>query len=195
MIGYLKGVIIEVDSESLILEVNGVGYLIFTDTGALQIGENREFYIYSHVREDQFNLFGFLTKKELILFKLLISVKGVGPKVGMVILSNISADELVRAIIEEDYNVIQSVPGVGKKGSERIVLENKNKLEGLGYKSESKDRLRNTIIDIKLRREVLGALQNLGYNRDEAEERIDSVDISSVKELTVESLIKLCLSS
>lgn len=196
MIGYLKGTVIETDSETLILNVSGVGYLVHANTSVVQKADEIEFFIYTHVREDQFNLYGFPTKKELVIFKILISVKGVGPKVAMGILSNLSVEKLAQAVLLNDPKVIQEVPGIGKKGAERIVLEIKGKIEDLGYSAAGeKQKTSTNNIEGTLKKEVLGALQNLGYNRQEAEDRLDLVIQSYSGEMKVEDLIKLCLSN
>ncbi len=195
MIGYLKGTVIETDAETLILNVSGVGYLVHANTSVIRKDEDKEFYIYTHVREDQLNLYGFPTQEELTLFKILISVKGVGPKVAMSILSNLSVEELAQAVLLDDAKTIQSVPGIGKKGAERIVLEIRGQIENLGYSAKGGVERNTTKIASNLKKEVLGALQNLGYNKGEAEDRLDAVMQDYSGEMKVETLIKLCLST
>ena len=133
MIAYINGIVAEVTQTSAVLEVGGLGYevLISPDTAARLGGRGEEarLYTYLYVREDQLALYGFLTRDELELFKKLITVSGVGPKVGLAILSAIGADDLRFAILSGDIKTISRAPGVGKKTAERLILDLRDKLE------------------------------------------------------------------
>lgn len=156
MIGYLKGKVININRDSIILDVNNVGYhvivpLPYDNT----INEELELFIYTHVKEDQFLLFGFkeLAQKE-VFFKL-ISVKGVGPKSAIGILSSIDYLKLVSAIDQENISFITKIPGIGKKTASQIVLDLKGKLI-------ADTKAINTQLD-----DAIAALQALGYRDSE----------------------------
>jgi holliday junction DNA helicase RuvA len=136
MIGKLKGVVDRVDDESLILDVNGVGYLVSASARTLRalpvVGEKAELLIETHVREDAIRLYGFLTATEREWFRVLQSVQGVGAKVALGILGALSADELSLAIAKQDKATMARAPGVGPKLAARLVLELKDKAPALG---------------------------------------------------------------
>ena len=136
MIGKLKGVIDSVEDEALILDVNGVGYLVSASARTLRaipaVGEPAELLIETHVREDAIRLYGFLTAGERDWFRLLQSVQGVGAKVALGILGALSADALSAAVARQDKAMMARAPGVGPKLAARLVLELKDKAPALG---------------------------------------------------------------
>ena len=136
MIGKLKGVVDSVDEENLIIDVNGVGYLVSASARTLRalpaVGEAAELLIETHVREDAIRLYGFLTTAEREWFRLLQSVQGVGAKVALGILGALSADALRSAIAKQDKAMMARAPGVGPKLAARLVLELKDKAPALG---------------------------------------------------------------
>ncbi len=136
MIGKLKGVVDSVDEENLIIDVNGVGYLVSASARTLRalpaVGEAAELLIETHVREDAIRLYGFLTPAEREWFRLLQSVQGVGAKVALGILGALSADALSSAIAKQDKAMMARAPGVGPKLAARLVLELKDKAPALG---------------------------------------------------------------
>lgn len=127
MIGFLRGEILENNDNKLLLLTNGVGYAVSVpqsaEYGGLLPGKNLDLYIYTHVREDALDLFGFSTKLEKDLFLSLLSVNGIGPKVAMGILSRVESSTLINAILEGDKESLTQIPGIGKKTAERVVLE------------------------------------------------------------------------
>jgi len=169
MIAKLKGKIDFVRSGYVVVDVSGVGYRVFMNEIALarvSSKEEIELYIYTHVREDNFSLFGFLTLEELEIFELLLSISGIGPKAGLSIL-NIASPETIRtAISSGDSSILTRVSGIGKKTAERIILELKNKV---GEVSKSKGEA------IKDEQEVLEALMAMGYSISEARSAIKSI--------------------
>jgi Holliday junction DNA helicase RuvA len=132
MIGYLKGRVIDQDLKSVILDVSGVGYKIYTNTAQIDSKKNEflEFWTYLAVRENALDLYGFTTKEELGFFELLITVSGIGPKSAMGILTVASVSNLRNAIVSGDTSHLIKVSGVGKKNAEKIVVELKDKLTG-----------------------------------------------------------------
>jgi len=173
VIAYLRGRILEKQPNRIAIDVNGVGYDVAvplsTFYGLAEVGVEITLRIHTHVREDAISLFGFATRLEQDLFERLISVSGIGPKVGLAVLSGIEPSELMRAIERSDLARLTAIPGVGKKTSERIVLELKDRLPKVqtpvtpGVSAEPS----------LLRDDVLSALINLGYHRPLAEKAVD----------------------
>lgn len=166
MIGYLKGTVIQQDLKFVILDVNGVGYKIYTNTVLLdsKIQKILEFWTYLAVRENALDLYGFVSKEELNFFELLITVSGIGPKSAMGILSVASVENLRNAIISGDTSHLTKVSGVGKKNAEKIVVELKDKLgvmvDGVSVSGDV---------------DVIEALKSLGYGEREAREALKKV--------------------
>ncbi len=132
MIGRLKGVLVEKQSPQLVIDVQGVGYEVEAPLSTLfrlpALGQSVELYTHFVVREDAQLLFGFFTKEERALFRTLIRVNGVGPKMGIAILSGIDADDFARCINQDDTGALVRIPGVGKKTAERLIVEMRDKM-------------------------------------------------------------------
>lgn len=169
MIGYLKGTLIHQDLKSVILDVSGVGYKIHTNTALLDGKKEKytEFWTYLAVRENALDLYGFTSKEELHFFELLITVSGIGPKSAMGILSIATLQNLRHAITTGDVTHLIKVSGIGKKNAEKIVVELKDKLEGL-----SVDMSQAMHGDV----DALEALKSLGYGEREAREALKKAD-------------------
>lgn len=188
MIGYLKGKIISAKPTQIILDVNNIGYLIHISISTFEkISDQNEvsLYIHTYVREDALNLYGFYTEAEKEMFELLISISGIGPKVALSILSGISVDELQSAIQSENVSRLVSVPGVGRKTAERVVLELKSKV-GFIETTASKG------IDFTIKQEAVLALTTLGYNQKVADKIVRDL-LNSNPDFTLEELIKKSL--
>ncbi len=167
MIGHLKGTIIHQDLKSVILDVSGVGYKIYTNVGGFSnTKKEMEFWTYLAVRENALDLYGFAKRDELDFFELLITVSGIGPKSAMGILSIATLQNLRHAISTGDISHLTKVSGVGKKNAEKIVMELKDKLEGLN--------LDMTYI-ISGDVDALEALKSLGFGEREAREALKKV--------------------
>lgn len=189
MIGFLHGKIISSKPTQIILEVNGVGYLVNISISTFEkISEQNEIslFIHTHVREDALSLYGFYTEAEKEMFELLISISGIGPKVALSILSGISVDELQDAIQSENVSRLVSVPGVGRKTAERIVLELKSKV-GFIESAASKG------FDFTIKQEAVLALSTLGYNQKVAEKVVRDL-LNENPKLSLEDLIRKSLS-
>jgi Holliday junction DNA helicase RuvA len=162
MIGSLRGKLIDKRPNQVLLDVGGVGYVVqvplstFTGLGALH--QETTLLVHTHVREDQFLLFGFLTAREKQCFELLISASGVGPSLALKILSGMNLDELVPAIRTGDLAQLVRIPGVGRKTAERIVVELRDKMGGT---EESEPRKPQSISEVEY--QVKSVLLNLGY--------------------------------
>lgn len=183
MIGYIKGRLIGKEESTILLENNGIGYVVVTVPAVMEreIGSELELYTYLQVREDALNLFGFLSKMELSFFELLITVSGVGPKMALTILSSGETDLIKQAIVSEDIAVFTKIGGVGKKTAERIVVELKDKLGLLGTGSA---RLAGS-------EDLLMALENLGYSRKEIKDVLSKLDHSLTSEEKLRQALKL----
>ena len=132
MYAYIKGTLEETGEDYIVVEAGGIGYQIFTAGQTFQylpsVGEKLKVYTYLHVREDAMILFGFLTKDDLFVFKLLLGVSGIGPKGALAILSVMTTDDLCFAVLGDDAKAIAKAPGVGAKTAQRLILELKDKL-------------------------------------------------------------------
>lgn len=169
MISFLIGIIEEKKDNTLILNVNGVGYELITSVNTLSSlplqGESIKIYTYMAVREDGIFLFGFSTQEERELFYKLITVSGVGPKMAITILSGLSLSDLTVAIMKEDSKLLSKIKGLGKKTAERICLELKDKLSGISIED-------NTSFEVNYDEDALqmatDTLISLGINKNEA---------------------------
>lgn len=196
MIAYLKGTLLAKTTESVVIDNSGVGYEVITPLSTFySLPREKEevgLHIYTHVREDAFLLFGFQTTVEKDIFRLLISVSGIGPKLAINILSGIGPNELLEAIVRGDSVRLQAIPGVGKKTAERMALELKEKASKISIDKEitktevvgDRDRM---VLD-----DALSALQNLGYPARPAKQAVDKA-LSNIKEINLEGLIKEAL--
>lgn len=175
MIGYIKGKVVEIGVDYIILESNNIGYKLNTSSNTIaqmQLDEERKVFTKMIVREDDISLCGFATKDEEEMFKLLISVSKIGTKVAMGILSFAKPSEINRYIVSDDINSLSKAPGVGKKTAQRMVLELKDKIKKLSFEDSEQ-------IEIETSENVLGdedgaveALIQLGYSKAEAREAI-----------------------
>lgn len=194
MIAYVKGKLVHKDPTHVIIEANGIGYFSHISLNTYtQIKDQEDclLHTYMHVREDAQTLFGFGSTEEKGLFLHLISVSGIGPSIGLMMLSSLSAEEIKSAIINEDVKVIQSVKGIGGKTAQRAILELKDKLRKEGFEpSEAKFSAgsNNT-----LKQEALSALLTLGINKNVAQKSIDSVLNKDNNSINLETLIKKAL--
>ncbi|MFL6255525.1 MAG: Holliday junction branch migration protein RuvA [Pyrinomonadaceae bacterium] len=200
MIAHLSGTLLAKHATSVIVDVGGVGYEVtipvttFYDLG--ELGEAVRLQIYTHVREEALQLFGFRTLRERELFTLLISVSGIGPKSAVAMLSGMSADEIVTAIRQSNYARITSIPGVGRKTAERLVIELRDKMAAL-----SSPALEEQIAaggptaaqsEDALREDTLAALLQLGFPKPAAEKAMTGA-MQEGGDLSVETLLRRSL--
>ena len=184
MYAYIKGEIADISEDNLVLECNNIGYNIRIPLSVAQrlpgIGATVKIYTYTSVREDAFNLFGFLSKDDLEIYKKLIAVNGIGPKGALSILSAMSADDLRMAILSGDAKAIAKAPGVGNKSAERIILELKDKIAlRLSYEEDT-DFVRTSDVqgNTAAQNEAIEALVSLGYTPTEALKAINRLTIT-----------------
>jgi Holliday junction DNA helicase RuvA len=195
MIGFLSGEILEKDANMVIIDVGGVGYEVtiplstFYELG--DAGSEIKLRIFTHVREDALQLFGFKTTRERDLFLKLISVQGIGAKLGIAVLSGISPDEIVAAIRTENFARLTSIPGVGRKTAERMVVELRDKIGELsvGAIGGSTSNAGAEPVTESSFDDALSALVNLGYQRNAAEKALQEAAKDGT-ELTVQKLLR-----
>jgi Holliday junction DNA helicase RuvA len=166
MIAMITGKIIHAEPRYFVVDVNGVGYKVYTTAGALEkhLTDTVTFWTYLAVRETALDLYGFLTKEELEIFELLITVSGIGPKTALAILNLASVSTIKQAVASGDASYLTKVSGVGKKNAEKIVLELKDKLVTDETEGES--------VSTNTESDVLEALKSLGYREHDAREAI-----------------------
>ena len=196
MISQLRGTIVHKSPTEIVIDVNGVGYLVNVSVTTSELLRESDGTVriltHLHVREDLMQLYGFATESERDLFRLLIAVSGIGPKMAQGILSGLNPAELREAILTGNLPALTSISGVGKKTAERIILELKGTLGKVEFPEATETA--PTSIQLKTRSEALVALMSLGYARNVAERAIREVLYESRgTELTVEELIKRSL--
>lgn len=181
MIAYIKGIVTHRLVEAVYVNVHDVGYRVYVPSSVqsqLQVGEETCLYTYTNVREDAIQLYGFFTIEDYELFLMLISVSGVGPKLGLGILSAISPDQFVGLIISGDTKGLQKLPGIGKKSAERLVLELKDKIESLGIAGTfTPSGTISALVKapVGVTEEVVEALMALGYSAQEVQPVVQDV--------------------
>lgn len=199
MIAFIQGELCDAGQDTIVVACHGIGYEIQIPVSVAQVlpnpGNVVKIYTYTYVREDALGLFGFLTQDDLKIFKLLITVNGVGPKAALAILSAMTADELRFAILAEDAKAIAKAPGIGPKTAKRMIIELKDKLnlesmiEGHGDAEMSLSDLGDAAANV--RDEVIMALTALGYGNTEAVRAVRAV--SGADEMDSETLLKQAL--
>lgn len=204
MISYLKGELAEVKENYVVIEVGSIGYEVYLPSSSIMElpskGSNIKIYTYLHVREDAIGLFGFLTKDDLEMFKLLITVNGIGPKGALGILSSLSADDIRFAVLAEDAKIIAKAPGVGNKTAGKLILELKDKFkletafEQRFLNQEEKQASSGMTGRQEFHRkkeEAVQALTVLGYSASESLKIVNQVEIT--EDMTSEEILKKCL--
>ncbi|MBQ6381955.1 MAG: Holliday junction branch migration protein RuvA [Clostridia bacterium] len=193
MIYSLKGTLVTADVHFAVIEVGGIGFKCFCSTRTLaqlpQAGKEVFLLTYMNVREDAIELYGFCDKTELDCYKLLIDVKGIGPKAAMSILSTLTPDRLALAVASKDFKAIQAAPGIGRKGAEMVILELKDKLGALDIESGE---IVEEVADVSVsasKKDAIDALVSLGYSQSDAAKAIAKAG----KGLSTEDLIKYAL--
>lgn len=198
MISYIKGELSAVEEDKIIVETNGIGYGIFMPAQAMgqlpPAGQEVKIYTYLNVREDAMQLFGFLTKDDLNVFKLVIGVSGIGPKGGLSILSKLSPDDLRFAVLANDAKAISAAPGIGKKTAEKLIIELKDKLsveDILERNAGVSDIAQTPDYSNAVQAEAVEALTALGYGSTESMKAVKKVPIT--ENATVEEVLKQAL--
>src|SRR5215467_3304774 len=196
MIAHLNGRLLSKEPNSVIVDVAGVGYEVIIPLSTFyeleETGARVQLRIYTHVREDALQLYGFKTPRERELFLRLISVSGIGPKLGITLLSGMSADEMIASIRTNNLARLTLIPGIGRKTAERLVVELREKVASLSTAQleeelTAKAAASGEPTQDSVRSDALSALLNLGYQRSSAEKAIDSA-LAEGGDVTVESV-------
>jgi Holliday junction DNA helicase RuvA len=194
MIGHLRGKIYDKRPNQVVVDVNGVGYEVFIPLSTFyalgELHQDVNLLIYTHVREDQLALYGFITSREKQLFELLLAASGVGPVLALKILSGMSVEELLPAIHSGDLVRLTTIPGVGRKTAERIVVELRDKMAAM----EAREAARPVAAAgrSQLDSDVISALANLGYDQRIAEKAVEEAHTGGA-EASFESLLRVTL--
>ena len=197
MYSYIKGQLVEIEEDKIVVEAGGIGYNIYTTGQTFQylppVGENVKVYTYLHLREDIMMLYGFLSKDELKVFKLLLGVNGIGPKGALAILSVMTTDDLRFAVLGDDAKAIAKAPGVGAKTEQRLILELKDKLklEDAFEQKLSHVQAETTTNVNGVKNEAVQALVALGYSSSEALKAMNGIELTP--DMEVEDLLKAAL--
>ena len=195
MIAFLRGRVLQREPNRIVLDVQGVGYEVHvplsTYYDAADEGDELSLRIYTHVREDALQLYGFLTDLERHTFERLISVSGIGPKLAIAVLSGLDAPELVAAVQRGDVLRLTGIPGIGRKTAERIVLELKDRLAHVALAAVADVPAPMSPVE-RTRADLLSALHNLGYHRPQAEKAVESV-LTTAPDATFEAALRAAL--
>ncbi len=200
MIAYVKGLLAEKMEDSVIVEAAGLGYRIYVPVSVLselpKLGETVKIYTYYSVKEDSVSLFGFLSRQDLEMFRMLIGVNGVGPKSALGILSVLSPDTLRLAIISSDAKAISKAPGIGSKTAQRIILDLKDKVKAEDILYGGNDAAAGgAAVEVsgvgEIGKEAIEALTALGYSASEATGAVRKVAITET--MTAEDVLKAAL--
>ena len=195
MIALLTGTIAQRSPEQIILDVNGVGYRLQTPLStfyALPESGTAKLQVYTHVKEDAINLYGFSTVAEKDLFVLLISVSGVGPKLAITTLSHIPPDELALALSEGNLTKLTAIPGIGKKSAERLILELQDKATAYAVDAAIEPTTAKPATESKdIHQDALSALINLGYKESLAKRALKSINVPTGT--PIEDILKAAL--
>ena len=200
MIAHLSGTLLSKQATSVILDVSGVGYEVTIPLSTFyeleDAGSTVQLRIYTHVREDALQLYGFKTARERELFLRLISVSGIGPKLGITLLSGMSADEMISSIRTNNLAKLTLIPGVGRKTAERLVMELRDKVASLRAEVEEELGTKTDAAAVptedSMRADALSALLNLGYQRNAAEKAVTAA-MSETSDVSVESILRSSL--
>ena len=197
MYSYIRGELAEINSDHIVLDVNGIGYQIYIPTNTLNylpsIGEMVKIHTYLYIREDAMMLYGFLTRDDLDMFKMLITVSGIGPKGGLGILSTLSTDDLRFAVLSDDAKAIAKAPGIGAKTAQRVIIDLKDKMS---LEEAFEKKLEHTTHKVlpennSIKNDAVLALNALGYSSTESLKAVSKVEIT--EDMDVEDVLKAAL--
>lgn len=193
MYSYIKGSLASKAQDKAVIDVGGVGYLIYIPYSTYQtlpeLNETVKLNTYLAVREDSLTLYGFQSNEELRVFELLISVSGIGPKLAIGVLSDITAADFSVAVITDDVNRLTKISGIGKKTAQRIIIELKDKMKTETIENMPNEPVIRNVVNNEIE-EAISALQVLGYNNKDA---VDMVNKTYKEGMTIEEIIKQSL--
>ena len=197
MYSYIRGELAEINSDHIVLDVNGIGYQIYIPTNTLNylpsIGEMVKIHTYLYIREDAMMLYGFLTRDDLDMFKMLITVSGIGPKGGLGILSTLSTDDLRFAVLSDDAKAIAKAPGIGAKTAQRVIIDLKDKISLEEAFEKKLEHTTNKVLpeNNSIKNDAVLALNALGYSSTESLKAVSKVEIT--EDMDVEDVLKAAL--
>ena len=197
MISYIRGELAAVEEEKVVVDVGGIGYGLYMPGQSMgklpAIGAEVKLHTYLNVREDAMQLFGFLTRDDLKIFKLVIGVSGIGPKGGLSILSKLTPDDLRFAVLSGDAKAISAAPGIGKKTAEKLIIELKDKLsmDDVIQNVESVEEISGQSGVSQIQTDAIQALTALGYGNTESLRAVKQVEIT--ENTDVETVLKQAL--
>jgi len=199
MIDFLQGIVFSVEEDSVVIQVNGMGYQVFVpqpESYKDKMEDTCFVYTHHYMREDWMGLFGFQTKEERDLFRLFLSVSGIGPKVALSMMAQVEPNQVIQAIIREDDKTLMKMPGVGKKTAQRMILDLKDKVKDFSLADKTFDKIEDNksqrITDEK-GSQLQEALKSLGYHEQEVQKAIYQLTDSIGKGEPLEGLIKKAL--
>jgi Holliday junction DNA helicase RuvA len=186
MISYIKGELTEIFDDAIVVENNGIGFNIRVPASVISefsvVGEQVKVYTYLQIREDAHSLYGFLTRDDLDIFKMLINVNGIGPKGALAILSTITPDDLRFAVLSDDVKLISSTPGIGAKTAQKLIIELKDKIKLADAFEQALSHQETEAADMSARNEAAEALVALGYGNAEALRAVRGVENAEQKD-------------
>lgn len=192
MFEYIKGTISELTPAGVVIETGGIGYFLYISVNTysrLKGNEHSKMFLHEVIREDAHLLYGFYDQEERDLFRMLISVNGIGAAIAIMMLSSYLPEDLREAILTDNVNLLKGIKGIGAKTAQRIIIELKDKV-GKGVASDKIFKSVNTVV----KNEAISALEMLGFNKKAVENSIDQI-MASQPDLTVEQLLKIALKS
>lgn len=192
MISFLRGRLLGSEENRLLIDVRGIGYEVTVPSSLLQrlpsLGQEVELYTHLYVREDSLQLYGFLSPRDRAMFRILLGARGIGPRVALAILDIIPGNELVAVLTKGEVEVLERIPGVGKKTAQRLFFELRNKLPSDLQKKKEQTKGNSPVVD-----EVTRALLALGYSNKEAESALEKVPDDRVSTASCEELLRIAL--
>ena len=193
MFYYLKGTVVHTFENFAVLDIGGIGFKIYSSLSSLsKITQNNNyiFYTYTNIREDAFDIYGFITQEELNFFEMLLSVSGVGPKAALAVLSALSPSGVAKAVLTNDAKAISAAQGVGIKTAQRIILELQSKISGENLLQNVSEN--DNFLNMSANNDAVAALMALGYNATEAKRAIAAAEPGkTVEETITNALLKL----
>lgn len=195
MIGFIKGKLAIKSTVYVLVDVNGVGYQIFISPKTLlslpKEGSEIIFFTYTYLRDDSLRLYGFLNREDKKMFENLLQISGVGPKVALAVHSVFDSNEFKEAILNQDVDLIRTIPGVGKKTALRLILELRGKLELPELEKITKIEIPDKVLVIM--KEAKQALRNLGFKPSEINSSLEGFSTEKEEEITIEKFIRYAL--
>ena len=197
MISFIRGLVADTTENSVILEAGGIGYEIFMTGSSIEQASRSEgkvkIHTYFHVREDAMQLYGFLSRDDLEMFRLLLNVNGIGPKAALGVLAGLTADELRFAVLSDDIKTISRAPGIGKKTAQKLILELKDKLSlEDAFEAKTEHVQKNAAAaGGSVKNDAVMALTALGYSSTESLKAVSAVEIT--EDMDVEEVLKAAL--